>query len=90
MSKIQMMKDVIAPQVFINSLPAFINEIAAIIKDTSLLSGYGAYEIMKRSNLVTADYYTYFAPLCVAGLSYYALTFSLERLAKFFEKRKKY
>ena len=90
MSKIQMIKDVIAPQVFINTLPAFINEISAIIKDTSLLSGYGAYEIMKRSSLVTADYYTYFAPLLVAGLSYYVLTFSLERLARFFEKGKKY
>ena len=90
MSKIQMIKDVIAPQVFINTLPAFINEISSIIKDTSLLSGYGAYEIMKRSSLVTADYYTYFTPLLVAGLSYYVLTFSLERLAKFFEKRKKY
>ena len=90
LSKIRMVKDVIAPQVFINSLPALINTIVALIKETSLLSTFGAYEIMKRANLVIADYYTYFIPLTIAGIAYLILTFSLEKLSEWCEKRKKY
>ena len=45
---------------------------------------------MKNTNIVIAQYYDYFTPLLVAGITYYAMTFSLEVFAHYWEKRYKY
>ena len=90
LSKYQAIKDIYIPQVVHNIFPALINEFISIIKESSIVSIFGGFEIMKRTNLVIAEYYSYFTPLVVAGLSYYIMTFSLELLAHWWEKRYKY
>ena len=90
LSKFQTIKDVIIPQVLHNIFPALINEFISLIKESSLISVLGGYEIMKRTNLVIAEYYTYFLPLIVAGLTYYALTFILECFSNWWERKYKW
>ena len=90
LSKYQAIKDVYIPQVLHNIFPTLINEFIALIKESSIISVIGGYEIMKTANVVIAQYYDYFTPLLVAGATYYAMTFTLEMLAKWWERRYKY
>ena len=83
-------KDIYIPQVVHNIFPALINEFIALIKESSMASVLGGYEIMKNTNIVIAEYYSYFTPLIVAGISYYIMTFTLEMFAHWWEKRYKY
>lgn len=90
LSKYQAVKDVYIPQVVNNIFPALINEFISLIKESSIVSIFGGYEIMKMTNIVIAEYYSYFIPLMVAGLSYYMMTFVLELLAHWWEKKCRY
>lgn len=87
LSKFQTIKDIVIPQVLHNIFPALINEFISLIKESSLISVLGGYEIMKRTNLVIAEHYTYFLPLIVAGLTYYFMTFILECFSHWWEKK---
>lgn len=80
--KFYMWKDIILPQVLKNVLPALINEVIALLKETALISTIGGMDIMRRSQAVAAEQFTYFLPLCIAGAYYYLLVFLLERLAQ--------
>lgn len=90
LSKYQAIKDIYIPQVIHNIFPALINEFIALIKESSIISIFGGYEIMKRTNIVIAEYYSYFTPLMIAGLSYYIMTFTLEMFAHWWESKYKY
>ena len=90
LSKIQTIKDIYIPQVFHNIFPSLMNEFITLLKDSSLISVFGGYEIMHRANVVIADYYVYFVPLFVAGICYYIMTFILEFISHWWEKRYKY
>ena len=87
LSSFQLYKDILLPQVFRNCFPSFINESIMLIKESSLLSILGELDIMKRSTLVSAEYYNYFIPLITAGVAYFIICYSLERVAKYYEKR---
>ena len=90
LSKMQTIKDIYIPQVFHNIFPSIMNEFITLLKDSSLISVFGGYEIMQRTNVVIADYYVYFVPLFVAGVCYYIMTFILECISHWWEKRYKY
>ena len=90
LTKFQAIKDIYTPQVVHNIFPALINEFITLIKESSIVSVLGGLEIMKRTNLVIAEYYSYFIPLMVAGLSYYVMTFTLEMFAHWWESKYKY
>ena len=90
LSRYQAVKDIYIPQVVRNIFPALINEFIALIKESSIISIFGGYEIMKRTNTVIAEYYSYFVPLMIAGLSYYIMTFTLEMFARWWESKYKY
>ncbi|MDR0632231.1 MAG: amino acid ABC transporter permease [Holosporaceae bacterium] len=66
-------KDIILPQVVRNVFPALINEIIAVLKETSIISIIGGADIMRHSQIVAAEKFDYFMPLCVAGVYYYLL-----------------
>ena len=90
LSRYNAIKDVYIPQVLHNIFPTLVNEFIALIKESSIISVIGGYEIMKTTNIVIAQYYDYFTPLLVAGATYYCMTFTLERIAKWWEKRYRY
>jgi polar amino acid transport system permease protein len=80
-------KDIILPQVVRSILPAMAGEIIALLKETALIATIGGADLMRRSQMVAAEKFTYFLPLCIAGCYYYALVYFIERGARKLEKR---
>lgn len=82
-----MMRDIILPQAFRNILPALVNEIISLIKESAIIGIIGETELIRRAQLVAAEKYTYFAPLIVAGIGYYILVMIFTLLMKLVEKK---
>lgn len=80
-------KDIILPQVVKNILPALINEMIALLKETALISTIGGMDLMRKAQSVAAEQFTYFLPLCIAGCYYYGLVLLIEQLGKKIEQR---
>ena len=85
-----MWKDIILPQVLRNTFPSLINQLISLLKDTALISTIGGMDLMRRSQTLAAEYYTYFVPLCIAGLYYYLLVIFIEFIGKKIEMKAKY
>jgi His/Glu/Gln/Arg/opine family amino acid ABC transporter permease subunit len=79
-------KLVIIPQAIRTILPAIGNELVTIIKDSSLLSSIGVYELMHNSDIVRSNTYIPFEPLIVCALLYFVMTFSTSLIVRRFEK----
>lgn len=80
-------RDIFLPQVFAKILPALTGEVIALLKETALVATIGGSDLMRRSQMLSAEHFTYFVPLCVAGIYYYAIVLIIERLGKKLEKR---
>ncbi len=89
-SKTAMWKDIILPQVTRNILPAMTNEVIALLKETALITTIGGMDIMRSAQIMAAEQFTYFIPLCIAGAYYYALVLAIEHLGKAIEKKVNY
>ncbi|MGE4349639.1 MAG: ABC transporter substrate-binding protein/permease [Candidatus Berkiella sp.] len=82
-----MIKDIILPQSFRNILPALVNEMVNMLKESAIISTIGAADLMKRAQVVSAEQYTYFAPLLVAAGCYYITVFILSHFATRLENK---
>lgn len=85
----QTMTRIVLPQAFRNILPALGNEFVAIIKESSICSVVGVFELMYMADLVRAGTARPFEPLIVVALLYFCLTFPLSKLMGALEKRMK-
>ncbi len=74
------MRRIILPQAIKNILPALGNEFVSVIKESSILNVLGVAELMYTANRIGAATYTYFQPLIVISLIYFAMTFTLSKL----------
>lgn len=83
-------KDIILPQVLQNILPAMTNEIILVLKETALIATIGGIDIMRASQMLAAEQFTYFMPLCIAGIYYYLLVLLIEYVAQKLEQRVQY
>lgn len=81
------MSKVILPQAVRNILPALGNEFVTVIKESSILSTISIAELMFSTTLVQGATYIAMEPLIVAGVFYFAMTFTTSRILAFFEKR---
>lgn len=84
-----MMKDIILPQAIRNCLPALVNEIVGLLKETAVISFFGEEDIMKKAEAISAAQYDPFYPYFIAALCYYILVVILSRAASHLEKRLK-
>jgi polar amino acid transport system permease protein len=82
-----MMQDIILPQAIRNILPSLVNELINLIKESAIISMVGEMDLMRRAQIVSADTYSYFTPLLVAGICYYIMVTIISNLAKLLEKR---
>ncbi len=82
-----MWKDIILPQVLRNILPSLISEIIALLKETALISTIGGMDLMRMSQIMAAEQFTYFFPLCIAGGYYYSLVLLIEYSGKKIERK---
>lgn len=79
--------DILLPQALKAILPALINEMVDLTKESSLISTIGGADLLFRSKTVAAQKYTYFAPLLVAAGCYYVLVLVLTAVAHWVKAR---
>lgn len=87
LSKRETMFSIIIPQAIRTVLPGLGNEFITMIKESSIVSTVGVFDVMYTSNIVKASTYSIFEPLIVVGVIYFVLTYSLSALMKHLEKR---
>jgi polar amino acid transport system permease protein len=87
MSKLDAIQHVIIPQAFRLAIPPWSNEAAIVIKDSSLVYALGVPEILRRAQLISASTQQPFLAFITAGLIYFILVFSTNRLLNRLEKR---
>ena len=81
------MKDIILPQAFRNILPALVNELINLVKESALISIIGGMDLMRRAQVVSAETYTFFTPMLTAAAAYYILVLVISSFAMIIEKR---
>jgi len=81
------MKDIILPQALRNILPALVNELINLIKESALISVIGGMDIMKRAQTVSTETYSYFTPMLTAAVTYYIMVMIVSSFAKILERR---
>ena len=86
-SKYNMMKDIIMPQAFRNILPALMNELINMLKESAIISFLGEYDLMRRAQIIATQQYTYFFPMLIAALCYYIMVIILTYLSSILEKK---
>lgn len=79
------LKDIIIPQAFKTIMPALVNEMIDLIKESALVSVIGEYDLLRRANVVSAKLYIYFEPLLIVAAVYYFLVMILSQCARKFE-----
>ena len=83
----QAMRRVVFPQAIKNSLPAIGNEFIINIKDSSVLSVIGVFDLMYATTTVAGVYYRQMEVYCVALVVYLILTLVASRLLEAFGKK---
>lgn len=87
---VQTMKEIILPQTVKIILPPLINQVANLIKNTSVMAMIGGGGLMYRTNdWANSGYMSYGPAYLVCGLLYFVLCFPMTRWAKGYEERLK-
>ncbi len=86
-SPILRMKDIILPQAFRYILPALVNELINLVKESALISVIGEMDLMRRAQVISAETYTFFTPMLTAAIAYYFMVLIISSFALVLEKR---
>ncbi|MFQ3307371.1 MAG: polar amino acid transport system permease protein [Candidatus Midichloriaceae bacterium] len=81
------MKEIILPQAMKSILPSLINEIISLIKESAVIGIIGVADLMRRAQIVSAEQYDFFKPLCVAAIFYYIIVAFIAFIGKNIEKK---
>jgi glutamine transport system permease protein len=87
MTSFQSMRYIILPQAIRRMIPAFGNEFIVLIKDSSLVAVIAAPELMYWSNAMRGQYYRVWESYLTAALIYFILTYSLNKLLVYMERK---
>lgn len=87
MSRVTAIRHIIIPQALRLAIPPWSNEVALVLKDSSLVYAIGVPEILRRAQFVSARTYQPFLAFSVAALIYFLLTFLSNRLLDKVEER---
>ncbi len=82
----QIMRYIILPQAFKNSLPPLGNEFVTLIKETSVAGYIGIRDLTKAGDIIASRTYDYFLPLIITALIYLVLTLGITKLLKKLER----
>lgn len=87
LSSSQTMRCIIIPQAVKVVLPGLCNEFIMMIKESSIVSVVGVFDVMYTSNIVKASTYAVFEPLIIIAFIYFILTSLLTTFMGFMERR---
>lgn len=80
-------KYIIFPQAIRKILPAIINELINMLKETSIISIIGEAEILRRAQMIANQKYNYVVPLLTTAICYYLLVMILVKISEQVEKK---
>ncbi|NRD80675.1 amino acid ABC transporter permease [Bacillus sp. BRMEA1] len=83
----KMMWDIILPQALKNILPAIMNELITLTKESAIVTTIGVMDVMRRAYQVGSDNYSFFEPLLIAGGIYYLMVIILSFFGRLLEGR---
>ena len=86
MNHFQTMFYVVLPQAIRNILPSVANEFIINIKDTSVLNVIGVAELYYNAYMIQTMNYKIFQTYVIVSVMYFAMTFTVSRLLRLFEK----
>lgn len=81
------MKDLILPQAIKNILPALVNEMVNLLKESSLISVIGEMDLLRRARIISAEKFIYFEPLIIVAALYYIMVVCLASFAGVLERK---
>lgn len=87
MTRIQAIRHIMLPQALRLAIPPWSNEVANLIKDSSLVYALGVPEILRRAQNVSAATNDFFVAFGIAAAVYFMLVFFSNRLLDWFERR---
>jgi len=87
LSSWQAMRLVVLPQAVKNVLPALANEIVTMVKESSICSVMGMYELMWGAKTVGTTTYISLGPYVVAALIYFCINFPASKAIEAIERR---
>ncbi len=70
-----------------NILPALVNEIVDLLKESALISTLGEADLLRRSQIIASEKYLFFEPLLIAAVGYYIMVMVISLLAKVIERK---
>ncbi len=87
LSNLQTLRLIILPQAFRISLPTLSNEFITLVKDSSLASVIGVFELSKQGELIMHKTYDAISSYTMVVILYLIMTLSLSALFLYLEKR---
>ena len=89
MSTLQIYRYVVLPQALRNAIPALVNEIVTLVKESSLASVIGVVELTRRGEYMVAYTFRAFEVYIAVALVYLAVCLALSQLSKIIESKLK-
>lgn len=87
LTKVQVIRRIILPQVIPVAIPPLINTVVGLIKGSSIVYIVGIAEVLSGALEPSARMYTFFEGYLAAALVYWGLTIMIENLGKMIEDR---
>lgn len=82
-----MMKKIILPQAVKNILPALMNEVVSLTKESAIVTVIGVNDLMRRAYIVGGATYAYLEPLIFVGCIYFLIVLVLTQIGKKVERK---
>lgn len=83
----QILLGIILPQAIRNVLPAIVNEMVDLLKESALVSTIGEADLLRQAQKVASEKYLYFEPLIIAAACYYTMVMMISFCAKKLEQK---
>jgi len=83
----QTMTNIIMPQALRNVIPTLLNELIALLKETSVAGYIALQDLTKGGDIIRSRTYSAFMPLIAVALIYLCLVLIMERIVKIIERR---
>lgn len=86
MTRMQMMRRIMLPQMMITSMPGLVNEMTLLIKSSPAIAMVGLADLTRATNRITAITYEPLPPILAAALLYIIIIGALVRLQRVADK----
>lgn len=83
----QTMTSIILPQAVKNILPALLNEVISLLKETSISGYIGLMDLTKGGDIIRSNTYEAFLPLIAVAIIYLVIVMILSRCVSRLERR---